>query len=248
MDDETVGPDETPEDADESTIQVNFGKPIPLFPLDTVVLLPQQVLPLHIFEPRYRQMVERALDGAGQIGMSVFRGNRWKQEYHGRPPLLPAVCLGQILQHEKLADGRYNIVLQGVCRARIVAELPASKERLYRQAMLEPVGVNSDDEDKLYGVRERLAGLLSEGPLTKFTAAEWVLERVHNEEIPTAALLELVSFTLVNDTRLRYKLLSEADAGVRADIIESELLNLQRLVRQAAAQRPESWPKGCSWN
>jgi Lon protease-like protein len=240
-------PDES-EGQDESTIQVNFGRPIPLFPLDSVVLLPQQVLPLHVFEPRYRQMVEKALDGSGQIAMAVFRGSRWKKEYHGRPPLLPAVCLGQILQHEKLPDGRYNLIVQGVCRAKILAESPPSSERLYREAYLEPVGVNGDEEERLYGVRERLAGLLGEGPLTKFTAAEWVLERINNEEIPTAALLELVSFTMVSDSKLRYRLLQEADAESRADLIESELLHLQRVVRQAEAQHPEAWPKGCSWN
>lgn len=241
---------EVPDSPDETSIQVNFGKPIPLFPLDSVVLLPQQVLPLHVFEPRYRQMIERALDGAGQIAMAVFEGDRWKQEYHGRPPLKAAVCLGQILQHEKLPDGRYNVLLQGVCRARIIAESPASEERLYREALLEPVGVsNDDDEDEgLYGTRERLATLLSEGPLTKLAASEWVLERLKNEEIPTSALLELVSFTLLSDSRLRYRLLSEEDATERAAMIEKELLHLQRLIVRAEAQHPEEWPKGCSWN
>ena len=57
---------------DEVSIRVNFNKPIPLFPLDSVVLLPQQVMPLHIFEPRYRQMVDEALDSVGQIAMAVI--------------------------------------------------------------------------------------------------------------------------------------------------------------------------------
>ena len=116
--------------SEDNTVQVNFGKPIPLFPLDSAVLLPQQVLPLHIFEPRYRQMVERALDGAGQIAMAVFEGESWKQQYHGRPALRPAVCIGQIVQHERLPDGRYNIILQGVCRARISKESARDGERL----------------------------------------------------------------------------------------------------------------------
>jgi len=131
--------------SEETSIQVNFGRPIPIFPLDAVTLLPQQVLPLHVFEPRYRQMVDQALDGAGQIAMAVFEGEEWKDDYHGRPALRPAVCVGQIVQHEKLFDGRYNLLLQGVCRARIIEEMAPDGERLYRVAMLEPVGLDASN-------------------------------------------------------------------------------------------------------
>jgi hypothetical protein len=58
--------------AEEMSIRVNFSRPLPLFPLPQVVMLPQQITPLHIFEPRYRQMVDRALDGAGQIAMAKY--------------------------------------------------------------------------------------------------------------------------------------------------------------------------------
>ena len=60
----------------------------------TCDLLPQQVIPLRIFEPRYKQMVEDVLDGTGQFAIAVFSGRRWKQEYHGKPPIRPAVCIG----------------------------------------------------------------------------------------------------------------------------------------------------------
>lgn len=234
--------------ADETSIQVNFGRPMPLFPLDGVTLLPQQVLPLHIFEPRYRQMVEDALDGPGQIAMAVFKGDRWKQEYHGRPPIHNAVCIGQIIQHERLADGRFNIVLQGICRGRIVEESGPQAGKLYRQALLEPVGIDDDEEHKLYGVRERLAEMLSEGPLTRMTAAEWVIERIENEAIPTSVILELVSFTLLTDRELRLKLLNEGDAAERAELVQNELVSLSKMLRRAEAQHPEEWPKGMSWN
>lgn len=98
--------------SDESTVSVNFAKPIPLFPLDGVLLMPHQVIPLHIFEPRYQQMVEHALDGPGLIAMASFKGQRWRLEYHGRPPIMPAVCVGHIVQHERTPDGRFNLLLQ----------------------------------------------------------------------------------------------------------------------------------------
>lgn len=234
--------------SEEVSVQVNFSRPMPVFPLDQATLLPQQVLPLHIFEERYLQMVNDALDGAGQIAMGVFRGSRWRQEYHGRPPLRPAVCIGQIVQHEQLPDGRYNILLQGICRARIVEEVDAEEGVLYRRAMLQPVGVGDIDEGELEGLRDWLDEALTDSPLTQMTAAETVLGYVRNDEIPTSALLELVSFTMTAGGELRYRLLAEGDAGQRARLVREELEHIQGLIERARAQHPEDWPKGCSWN
>lgn len=234
--------------SEEMSIQVNFTRPMPLFPLDTAVLLPQQLLPLHIFEERYRQMVSRALDGAGQIAMGVFRGQRWKQEYHAHPPVRPAVCVGQIVQHEQLPDGRYHILLQGICRARVVEEADAAPGQLYRHVVLQPIGVGDVDEDELEDLRDWLDDALSESPLTQMTKAEEILGYVRKRDIPTSALLELVSFTMTSTGELRYRLLAEGDATRRARLVRDELEHIQSIIRQAQAQHPEEWPKGCSWN
>jgi uncharacterized protein len=234
--------------SEESAIQVNFGKPLPLFPLDTPVLLPQQVIPLRIFEPRYKQMVQDVLDATGQFAVAVFAGGRWKREYHGKPPLRPAVCIGQIVQHEREDEGNYVLLIQGVCRARIAEELKAQEGQLYRRAMLEPVGIDLSEETKLYGVRERLSELLEEKPLNELQLADRVCELIHKEQIPTAVLLELVSFALPTRAETRYRLLEEGDAAERADLIEHELLGLKHLMRVAKTQHPEAWPKGMSWN
>lgn len=222
---------------------------MPLFPLGHVALMPQQVQPLHIFEPRYRQMVEHVLDGAGQIAMAVFEGDRWKREYHGRPPLRPAVCIGQIIHHERLEDGRYNLALQGVCRARVVSETPAEEGRLYRTAMLEPIGLPGDeDQERLAPARERISGLLAEGPLRRLKAAAPISEYFRKEDFPTAALMELISFTILNNADVRYRLLSEGDPVVRAGVIEHELDDLSRVIALADRQWPQDAPRGCSWN
>jgi len=234
--------------SEESSIQVNFGRPVPVFPLNHVTLLPQQVIPLHIFEPRYRQMVDQALDASGQLAMAIFDGDSWKEEYHATPPLRPAVCLGHIVQHEKLPDGRYNILVQGICRARITHEIPADESFLYRRAVLEPVGLEHLSDEELSSFRTRLEYLFNEGPLTEMAAAQPLLQYVRNEAIPTQALLELVSFAVVTDDELKYKLLSHADERDRAALILAELDHIGKLIRQAAAQRPDLWPKGCSWN
>jgi len=243
--------------SEEMSIRVNFSRPVALFPIDGLVLLPQQVLPLHIFEPRYRQMVSDALDSAGQIAMATFKGESWKQDYEGRPPLMPAVCVGQIVQHESRPDGRYNILIQGVCRAKIVREvLPDDPEmevydeepKLYRRAELEPVGLDSEPEEDLEALRTRVKMSLENGPLARMAVAEQVLEYVENDEVPTPALLELISFSLLTDPKLRYQLLEEGDINRRAEMIDTSIDHLESLIRRALAQKPEEWPKGVSWN
>lgn len=234
--------------SEQMSISVNFGRPMPLFPLDTVRLLPQQVLPIHIFEPCYRKMVDDALDGSGQFAMAVFEGDQWKREYHGSPAIRPHVCIAQIAQHEKLTDGRYNLLVQGVCRARVVRELPPDDEVPYRRAVLEPVGTDDRTGEELGDTRERLRSMLSEGPLTHLSAASQIATLARDDELPTAALLELVSFTMVTDEESRYRLLAEPRADRRAALVERELAHLESLLRRAELQRPDLWPKGMSWN
>lgn len=233
---------------EENTIQVNFSRALPLFPLDQVTLLPQQVLPLHIFEPRYRQMVSDALDSVGQIAMAVFQGKRWKQEYHGSPPVRPAVCIGHIAQHERLPDGRYNLLLRGVCRAKVLRETPAPESRLYREAMLEPMGLSQDETPLLTRLRNTLENRLDHGTLKRLRQADTLLEFIRDDDIPTTALLELISFTLVEDKEQRYRLLEEGDADARAKIVEVELRHLDRLIRMAAPQVGGPYPRGYTPN
>jgi Lon protease-like protein len=106
---------------------------LPILPLPNVVLFPSVFLPLHIFEPRYREMVADALRNDRMIGMVLLRPG-WQREYEGRPPVYPIGCSGVITHADGLADGRYNIVLRGVERFRIIEE----DDRLpYRRALVE---------------------------------------------------------------------------------------------------------------
>lgn len=219
---------------------------MPIFPLDAAVLLPQQVLPLHIFELRYRQMISRCLDGSGQLAIAVVRDG--VEDLSGNPPVRPAVCVAQIVQHETLPDGRYNVLLQGVCRARITRELPPATDRMYRAAFLEPIGEPNPDAEHLYPLREWIESELSEGSLRRLAIAEHVAEFIRNEDVPNSTVLELVSFTLLTDPALRYRLLSEGDIDRRALIVRSELEELGRLINLAEKQHAEEWPKGCAWN
>jgi len=92
---------------------------IPIFPLPQAVLFDGNLLPLHIFEPRYRQMVTEVLDKRGWIGMALLKPG-WQEDYYGRPPLFETLGIGEIMYHQKENDGRYNLLLMGIGRARIV--------------------------------------------------------------------------------------------------------------------------------
>ena len=135
---------------------------LPLFPLPNVVLFPNVFLPLHIFEPRYRDMVADALDGDRMIGMVLLRPG-WEGAYEGRPPVYPVGCAGLITHSERLSDGRYNIVLRGLEKFRIAGE---DDSRAYRQARVEEIMETLDarDRDVMHSERRRLESLLVPQP------------------------------------------------------------------------------------
>ncbi|MFM9956690.1 MAG: LON peptidase substrate-binding domain-containing protein [Phycisphaerales bacterium] len=236
---------------DETHVQVNFGKPFPLFPLDGVSLMPHALLRLFIFEPRYRQMIEDVLDSTGQIAMAVFRGKGWMNDYEGNPAIRPAVCIGQIARHECNPDGTYHIWLHGVCRARVVTEEGPDEARLYRQAILTPIDRNEHDESTLVEDRGRLLTLLKSRPLCELSRVKHVLGELETCELPTPALLDAVSLAVLStlsDQAVQYKLLEEGDPRQRARIINRELKGLSTLLVRAERQFDPEAPRGVSWN
>lgn len=124
---------------------------IPIFPLPNVVLFPNVFLPLHIFEPRYREMVADALRGDRIIGMVLLKPG-WEGEYEGRPAVYPIGCAGLATHAEPLPDGRYNIILRGLQKFRILDE---DDRRAYRLARIETiVEVPHDGDGDRETVRE----------------------------------------------------------------------------------------------
>lgn len=133
---------------------------VPLFPLPSVVLFPGVFLPLHIFEPRYREMVSDALATDRVIGMALLRPG-WEGDYNGRPPVFDIGCTGVMTHCEQLEDGRFNIVLRGVDRFRIHEEESSRNYRLARTETLAEPPITHDDRLTLASLRSRIEGLLS---------------------------------------------------------------------------------------
>ena len=129
---------------------------LPIFPLSNVVLFPRVKTPLHLFEPRYRQLARDVLQGERRIGMVVVRPEH-VDEMPGDPPIYPVGCAGVITESHRLPDGRYNLVLLGEQRVRVVAEEPRVESRLYRVARVVRLQDSYPDADRARVTRLRAA-------------------------------------------------------------------------------------------
>src|SRR5438093_6365078 len=127
---------------------------IPVFPLPNVVFFPRMPLPLHIFEPRYREMVRDVARGARLIGMVLLR-SEWEQDYYGRPPIFATGTVGEMVRVEELPDGRFNIVLRGLREYTIVRELERAS---YREAVVTWRDAVADELPE--GTRASIQGLV----------------------------------------------------------------------------------------
>src|SRR5712691_309361 len=107
--------------SDSATGLSGFGGTVRLFPLPNLVLFPHVVQPLHVFEPRYRDLTTDALDGDNLVAMALLKPD-WESDQGDRPPIHPVVCLGRIVANQRLDDGRFLLLLRGLSRARVVQE------------------------------------------------------------------------------------------------------------------------------
>src|SRR5882762_8820820 len=111
-----------------------FSGRVRLFPLPNLVLFPHVLQPLHIFEPRYKEMLEEAIEDDWLVALALLAPG-WEADYEGRPAVMPVACLGRVATYHRMEDGRYNLLLVGLKRVGIVRELPSTKS--FRQAEVE---------------------------------------------------------------------------------------------------------------
>jgi hypothetical protein len=206
---------------------------VPLFPLPNVVLFPRAVLPLHIFEERYKvMMIADVLKNRRQIAMGLLRPG-WEMNYHGKAPIEPVVCVGTILSHERLADGRYNLLLQGTARARMVREL---EHQPYRVAQLRAFEQEPLAEDTLEEERRRLTTIFEDPQLSDTGIGRRFVELLA-KPIPISIICDLAAFHFLEDIQLKQKLLADFDVrhriGRTIDALEEVYCELAQL--QAAA-------------
>ena len=182
---------------------------VPIFPLPTVVFFPQTYLPLHIFEPRYREMIQEASTDGQCIGMALLKDG-WEDEYDEAPPIYSMGCVGRIISSHKLSDGRYNIVLQGLQRCTYHEQTVATN---YRQARITPL-IPESSPSLTSDVRRHL----------EQTALEYLTSKKANE------LCEIISSATLTDPILVHNL----SAGLDLSPLEKQfLLESDNLPQQA---------------
>lgn len=208
-----------------TTVALNFAEPFTVFPLGDCLLLPHNALPLHIFEPRYRKLVDDALNADGILTMGTFAGPVAGDEYErGRPPLRPSACVALITHYEPLQDGRYLILLQGLCRARVLEEIPHEP---YRRFLLKPYPTARMPESRpLRAQRAKLLATLHD-PAFDGLLEDAALASADAGRMSTDALLDKVG-TVAADGDMRYALLSEPRPLRRAALVARALEQLRK--------------------
>ena len=220
-----------------------FSGLVRLFPLPNLVLFPGVVQALHLFEPRYRDMMDDALIDDELITMALPKPdalNLAREE----PAVLPVVCIGKIMTHARLDDGRYNLLLAGVCRATIVEEI--DHKTLYRQAIVEvaePATGKSDAERKL---REPLIAAFRKFAQVAAHIDEASIEPLLEQELPLGQLVDLVGYSCGADPGQQYDVLSTIDVAERCRYVIALLTALAD--KPSQSELGEDFPPGFSEN
>jgi Lon protease-like protein len=194
-------------------VTLDLDSPMAVFPLPDCVMIPHTLMPLHIFEDRYRQMTVDSLDSAGIIAMGLFQDDVTQDEYmNGRPALRPYVCVGQIQEYQKTEDGRFVFLLGGICRATIQEEIPNEPYRLVQIKVLhdEPIPTES-----VAAMRDRLEGLIRDTAMDRFEPIAKMRELLKETE-PLEILVDVIFAASIEDPDERYSFLAESNAERRA--------------------------------
>ncbi len=201
---------------------------VPIFPLAGALLLPRAQLPLHIFEPRYRAMVRDALASDGVIAMV-------QPKDEAEPPRLFEIgCLGQIVGSEQLDDGRFNIVLEGITRFKIVSEAEVATP--YRQVDADPAGFADElDPEALASIQRaeieqearRYADALG-------YVVDWDAVSRLDDEMLVNGIVQIAPL----DTVSKQALLEARDLSTRADLLV-QFMQFQRMM-PGGADGPET--------
>ena len=191
-----------------------------IFPLPEVALFPHAVLPLHVFESRYRDLLRDCLAGDSRLAVAALAEGFTATDYHGRPPVRPLCGLGEVVAHEALDDGRSNILIRGLARVRILDELPP--DRSYRIVNYQLL----DDEypDAFDGARAIAElVLLADQIALKLPSGADTLRNLARSESEAGPLCDVLAAALVTEPAERQLLLETTDVRVRFDQVSTEM-------------------------
>lgn len=195
----------------------DFDGHVRLFPLPKLVMFPNVVQPLHIFEPRYCDLLHDAMLDDGLITLATLRPG-WEPSVTEKPRIAPIVCIGKVFSHMPTEDNRHNILLVGVQRAKIIEEI--NVKTAYRQAIVEPIHdlyEPARDHDRAARQEELVAAYKRAFPAV--SAAGSGLTKILKSGIPLGPLTDIIAYSVEFPVELKTSLLSNGDVDARCDLL-----------------------------
>ncbi len=213
----------------------NFDGMVRLFPLPNLILFPHVIQALHIFEPRYCEMLSDALESDHLITMALLHTG-WEAHYQGKPKIADVVCIGRIVSHSPTSDGRHNILLAGIQRARIVEEL--TTDTLFRQARVElvqDIPVAESEAADLY--REELLQIFRSMIPTDAANSKTFAELL-THQLPLGILTDVIAYAVNLPISVKQALLGEASVETRYKLLTENLNSLMKQNEEGSEQVP----------
>lgn len=201
-----------------------------VFPLPNMVMFPHVMQALHIYEPRYRAMLEESIEDDRLIAMGLLAPG-WEQQYEGRPPLRSTACLCRVATHQRTDEGTYNVLLLGVRRLRLVKELPPDKLfRVIESEIVEDFEPDDAPSGTAAALQQRLLAAFK-AAMPKIPAAYEQLDQLLGSQITLGMLSDIVAYTIDLDLEWKLRLLGENNVFRRTQIL-----------LEAIASRPAAGP------
>ena len=198
-----------------------FSGTVRLFPLPNLVLFPHVMQPLHVYERRYRELLEDALAGDRLIAMAILAPG-WETDYEGRPPLEPVACLGRVTTHHQLEDGAYNVLLLGLCRVWLVEEVEPGSS--FREAEVELWKDYCPPQEAAgRGALQRKLRNAFVKVLPMLPDAQEQLDQLLGSDVSLGVLTDVISYMLDIDLAAKEELLAQVDVHRRAELLLGHL-------------------------
>ncbi len=214
----------------------NFTGVVKLFPLPNLVLFPGVIQPLHIFEPRYRKLMEDAINSDQLIAMAMLKPG-WENSHSGQPGLHDTLCVGKIVTHAQLPDGRYNLLLLGAKRANIIREI--ATDQPYRLADVRLIETREPVLDADHPVRTQAVEVFEELLTVDSQLDHESIANLLHDDLPFGLLLDLMTFSSGLPLEQQQLVLETTDVKRRSQLVIEMLRDrISRLQSETEAQFP----------
>ncbi len=202
-------------------IPADFDGVVRLFPLPSLVLFPHVIQALHIFELRYCEMLTEALESDHLITMALLVPG-WESQVQGKPNLGNTVCIGRIISHTPTDDGRHNILMAGLQRARIIEELEVTTS--FRQARVELIPDFLPDDFRASSDEHRKTLLaVFRSMIPQDAANSKTFADLLTQQLPLGILTDIIAYAVNLPVTIKQLLLGEANVKIRFETLITHL-------------------------